>query len=77
MKKQFTSTKGDSNGTIDSLIEFLNKAKDKGATHYNMYWSNDPHWAFKWFETYKELTKDEIKQREIEELENKLKELKG
>ena len=77
MKKQLTSTKGDANGTIDSLIEFLNKAKKKGATNYNMYWSNDPHWAFKWFETYKVLTPTEIKENEIKELESKLKELKG
>ena len=52
--KEITSTKGDKTGTIDSLIEYLQEAKKKGATHYNMRWSNDPVWAFKWFETYKD-----------------------
>ncbi len=51
-KKVISTTKGDADGSIDSLIQFLNDAKDKGATHFNMRWSGDPLWAFKWFETY-------------------------
>lgn len=61
-----TSTKGDSSGRIDELINFLFTAKEKGATHYEMRWSNDPLWAFKWFETYREKTEEEKKNYEQE-----------
>lgn len=56
MKREIiTNTKGDASGTIEELTDFLNEAKAKGATHYRMSWSHDPMWAFKWFETYKEV----------------------
>jgi len=58
-KIQITSTKGDDTGKIDQLIHFLLSAKEQGATHYRMSWSNDPMWAFKWFETYKVESDDE------------------
>lgn len=77
MKEKMTMTKGDDEGTIQSLIDFLEKAKEKGATHYKMSWSGDPHWAFKWFETYRVKTEEEIKQDKIDALENELKSLKG
>ncbi len=67
--------KGDSEGGINELIEWLIKARDKGATNYEMEWSGDPMWAFKWFRAYKMLTDEEIKVKEIEELKNKLKKL--
>ena len=70
-------TKGDSNGTIDELIEFLETSKLKGATHYNMRWSNDRNWTFKWFETYQLKSEQEIKNDRIKELEDELKLLKG
>ena len=76
MREEITKTKGDDKGTIDSLIEYLEKAKLKGATHYNMRWSGDPHWAFKWFETYRVKSEGEIKQDKIDYLESELKELK-
>jgi len=75
-KHIITGTKGDDTGTIDSLINFLQGQKEKGATHYSMSWSQDPQWAFKWFETYKIKTDEELKQEEIERLEQKIKELK-
>lgn len=70
-------TKGDGSGEINDLIDFLKKAKAKGATHYKMRWSNDPHFAFKWFETYKELSPQEIKQEKINALKQKIKEIKN
>ena len=65
-------TKGDSKGTIESLINYLEKSKDLGATHYRMEWSNDPMWAFKWFETFKILTDEQLKQSKIDELQKEI-----
>jgi len=76
-KEVITKTKGDESGTIDDLIEFVEKAKKDGATHYRMSWSQDPNWSFKWFETYRIKSDDEIKDERIKELEQELKELKG
>jgi hypothetical protein len=75
-KKEVRSTKGDSDGTIDSLIDFLQNAKREGATLYEMDWSHDPQWAFKWFRTYQIRTDEEVKQDEIKELEQRLDKLK-
>jgi hypothetical protein len=75
--QEITSTKGDASGVIDDLIDFLNEAKSKGATRYCMRWSNDPHWAFKWFETYRIKTDQEVKEEEIKALESKLDELRS
>lgn len=76
MKQDITTTKGDSEGTIESLIQFLEEAKEKGATNYKMSWSGDPMWAFKWFETYRVKSEEEIKEDEIKALEDELKSLK-
>ena len=75
MQKQITSTQGDSEGTIDSLINFLQDAKSLGATHYKMRWSGDPVWAFKYFETYKTKTEEEIKNEKINSLKEELRNL--
>jgi hypothetical protein len=75
--KEMITTKGDQRGTINSLIYFLEKAKKKGATHYYMRWSNDPNWAFKWFETYREKSDEEIKQEKIKLLEKELESIKN
>ena len=69
------TTKGDATGTIDDLISFLNEAKEKGATNYSFRWSGDPIWAFKWFETYRIKSEEEIKQEEIISLQKRLSEL--
>ncbi len=75
--EEITMTKGDDKGTIESLITYLEEAKKKGATHYKMRWSNDPMWAFKWFETYRIKNPQEIKQEKIDALEKELNSLKG
>lgn len=77
MRVEVTMTKGDSTGTIDELINFLNEAKEKGATNYSMRWSGDPMWAFKWFETYKIKSEEQIKQEEIPNLQRRLTELQS
>lgn len=64
-------------GTIESLINYLEQAKKKGATHYKMRWSGDPTWAFKWLETYRIKSEQEIKQEKINALEKELNSLKG
>jgi len=69
MRENITMTKGDATDTIDELISFLKEAKEKGATHYSMRWSNDPMWAFKWFETYKVKTEQEVKNDKMKELQ--------
>jgi len=74
-KQKITGTNGDDTGTIDSLINFLQEQKAKGATHYSMSWSQDPQWAFKWFETYKIKTDEELKHEEIIALQKRLAEL--
>lgn len=76
MEIEIKTTKGDKRDTIDSLVEFLRNAKQFGATHYKMRWSNDPMWAFKWFETYRIKDDEELKQDKINSLEKELKELK-
>jgi len=40
-----------------------------------MSWSQDPQWAFKWFETYKIKTDEELKHEEIIALQKRLAEL--
>ena len=77
MKKIITTTKGDDSGTIDDLIKYLEQAKEKGATHFLMRWSNDPQWAFKWFETYRIKSEDEVKQDKINELQKEINALKN
>lgn len=75
MIQEITATKGDATGTIDELICFLNEAKAKGATNYTFRWSGDPIWAFKWFETYRVKSQEEVKQEEIIRLQKRLAEL--
>ena len=75
-KEQVIFTKGDSKGSINSLMDWLKEARDKGATHYEMEWSKDPMWAFKWFRTYRHLSDEEVKQEKIKKLEQEIKELK-
>jgi len=77
MIEEITMTKGDDKGTIESLINYLEGAKKKGATHYKMRWSRDPMWAFKWFETYRIKSEQEIKQEKIDALEKELNSLKA
>jgi len=77
MIEEITMTKGDDKGTIESLINYLEQAKKKGATHYKMKWSGDPMWAFKWFETYRIKSQKEINQEKIDTLEKELNELRG
>ena len=72
MRKDITMTKGDSSGNIDELINFLIKSKEKGATNYSMRWSNDPMWAFKWFETYRIKSEEEINNDKRKYLEEEL-----
>lgn len=76
MKEVIISTKGDASGEIDKLIEILNSAKASGATNYQMVWSGDPRWAFKWFELYRVKSEEELKQEEIKRLEDRLNKLK-
>lgn len=76
-KRELKFTKGDATGTIDELISWLESAKAEGATHYQMEWSNDPMWAFKWFRTFRIKSDDELKQEKIDKLKNELKELDG
>lgn len=76
MKETISKIKGDDEGLIDNLINQLQAAKKKGATHYQMTWSRDPMWSFKWFEVYRIKTKEEVKQEQIKALESKLKQLK-
>jgi hypothetical protein len=76
MIEEITMTKGDNKGTIESLIAYLEEAKKKGATHYTMTWSGDPMWCFKWFETYRYKSEEEIKQEKIDALEKELNSLK-
>jgi len=68
-----SATKGDSKDTIDSLIEYLKECKSKGATHYKMRWSGDPMWAFKWFETFRIKSDEEVRQEKIASLKEELK----
>lgn len=75
MKEQVLTTKGDAKDTIGSLIVFLEKARAGGATHYEMEWSNDPMWAFKWLRTYRQLTDSEVKQRKIDAIKKELNDL--
>lgn len=63
---------GDKEGSIDTLIEFLKDAKDQGATHFKMTWSQDPDWAFKWFDTYRIKSEDEFKKEKREKLQKEL-----
>jgi hypothetical protein len=76
MNEKVTSTKGDDMGTIESLINYLIESKKKGATHYKMRWSGDPMWAFKWFETFRIKSDEEVKQEQIDKLEKEIAELK-
>ena len=62
-------------GSISELISSLREAMEKGATHYEMEWSNDPMWAFKCFRTYK-YSPDEDDQEKIKRLEQEIKKLK-
>ena len=73
---EIVTTKGDDGGTIDGLISHLEEAKKRGATHYNMRWSGDPMWAFKWFETYRYKSQEEIKHEKVKALEKELQDLK-
>lgn len=74
-QRQIGKVKGDAKGTIEELIEYLEIAKSKGATHYQMVWSGDPEWAYKWFETYAEFSEKEIKQLKIDALKLQIEEL--
>lgn len=76
MKVKVDFDKGDKEGTIDSLINFLERCKQKGATHYEMTWSQDPNWSFKWFSAYRIKSDEEIKNDRVAELEKELSELK-
>lgn len=77
MTKEIVSqSQGDKEGEIDDLIDFLHLCKESGATHYKMSWSNDPVWAFKYFETYRIKPSREIKEREIKILEERIQFLK-
>jgi hypothetical protein len=76
MEQEIEFCEGDASGTIDNLINFLNKAKAKGATHYKMEWSNDPMWSFKWFRAYRRKTKEEQQAEEIEKLQFEIDRLK-
>ena len=75
MREDITMSKGDAAGTINELIRFLNEAREQGATHYSMRWSNDPMWAFKWFETYRIKSEKEIKEEEIKKCQQRIDEL--
>ena len=77
MKKEIKSTNGDTTGSIDDLISWLEVAKSEGATHYSMEWSGDQLWSFKWFKTYKFKSTEDIKQEKIDKLKKELKELEG
>jgi len=62
---------GDGDGLIGELIEYLKDCKDKGATHYKIYWGS------KWFEVYKMLTDEEMKQEKIKHLQSQIDKLNG
>ena len=64
-KEIITSTKGDEKGSISELIDFLQESVKAGATDYQMEWSEDPRWAFKWFKTYRIKSDEEIAREKI------------
>ena len=67
---------GDGDGNIETLIKFLQSAQTKGATTYEFVWSGDPMWDFKWLNTYKHKSKEEILEEEIAMTEKNLNYLK-
>ncbi len=76
MKEVKISTdKGDSSGTIDDMIAFLTESKEKGATHYRLWWSQDPVWSFKWLETFRIKSYEEFIADEVKELQSQIDEL--
>ena len=77
---QIEDVKGDGSGRIDDLIQYLQKRKEAGATHYEFWWSKDPMWAFKWISTFRYESKQEIidkKQAEVQEILNEIEKLKN
>lgn len=77
MSEKTVIGKLDSNGKIEDLIHQLEKELQKGATNYDISVTESKDWNFKWLETYKLKTAEQIKQERIEALEKELKELKG
>lgn len=73
-KEELMFTKGDNEGSIDELIEWLNLSKKTGATLYKMEWHEDFQ-ELKCIRTYKIKTDEELKKEEILKLKNRLKEL--
>lgn len=62
---------------IEEVESFVAKVKEKGATHIEIYYTNDMGTVYTRLEGYKYLTDEEIEQKEIDRLEKRLKELKG
>lgn len=75
VKEKVTYAQGDGSGPIDNLIQFLEKAKADGATHYEMEWSKDPNWAFKFINCYRYKSDEEVRQEKLSLLKAELKEL--
>ena len=77
MKQKLLFTKGDTSDLIDNLIDFLEEAKSKGATHYEMEWSRDPQWDFKWFRTYRIKSEKEVVDEKIDKLKKEIETLES
>lgn len=76
-KEEVISKNADCEGTIQEHIDWLKRAQDAGATHFEVEWNKDPTWTFKWFRAYKLKTEDELKQEKIEKLQAEIEKLKS
>ena len=77
-KEEISTTGVDSENEIQAIIDFLIRAKKTGATHVHFDIPNPNEvWQFKFLRTFKHLTKEEVKQKEIERLKKELRELRG
>jgi len=75
-KQQISSRSHEKEYSIDLFIDFLNKEKQKGATHFEVKWSGDPVWSFQWLNTFRIKSKDEVKEIEIQRLQKEIDKLK-
>ncbi len=76
MKEEICRGIAEGDGLIQDFINWLEKAKKKGATHYRYKLTQDRGEDLHDIILEKEITKEEMKQREIQQLEARLKTLK-
>jgi len=75
MEKQQIKSMPAGTNKIDELIKWLHEAKSEGATHYEVEWSGDKMWDFRWFRAFRWKSDLEIKQEKINKLKKELNEL--